>query len=286
LIRKGILRLVGPIEVVASPNPDNADLAARVTALEAQLSLSERHHTLSFWTALDKVYDIALQDRVISCIVCGNSSKRADYEILTSNCIFGGGKLERYRCPHCDCVFGAQKFIDQGEDMIGLDYELLYSRYKEGNTSDNEIRTFHSLGPKPNGSYVNWGCGAWNDTIPRLRGDSWNVWGFEPSAVVASEFIVSQKESLPAPLHGLFSNNVIEHFLDPVAQFKEFAALLPSGARMAHSSPCYEYRYEITRFHTIFLLGRSPEVLAERTGFKVVDRIKDGEYINVVFEKL
>ncbi len=55
---------------------------------------------------------------------------------------------------------------------------------------------------------------------------------------------------------------------------------------MAHSSPCYEYAYAFSRFHTVFLIGRSPEILAAKTGFRVTDRVKDGEYINVVFERI
>ena len=64
----------------------------------------------------------------------------------------------------------------------------------------------------------------------------------------------------------IFSNNVIEHFRDPVAQFEDFKTILANDGRMAHSSPCYEYAYPFTRFHTLFLIGKSPHVLAERTG--------------------
>ena len=279
-------RLIARRLNVPEPAPANLDLANRVTALEAQLALSERHHTNAFWSALDKIYDHVLIDRTLSCTVCGHSSKREGYEVLTSKCIFGGGKLERYRCPACDCIFGAQKFLDQAEDMLGLDYQLLYSRYREGNTTSNEIRTFNSLAPRQGNAYVNWGCGVWNTTVDRLRAEGSDVWGYEPSASVASSFVATQKENLPTPIAGIFSNNVIEHFVDPVAQFEEFNSILPVGGRMAHSSPCYEYRYAFTRFHTIFLLGRSPEMLAARTGFKVVEKIIDGEYTNVIFEKL
>jgi hypothetical protein len=53
---------------------------------------------------------------------------------------------------------------------------------------------------------------------------------------------------------------------------------------MAHSSPCYEYAYPFSRFHTLFLLGRSAHMLAEGTGFRLKNQTKDGEYINLVFE--
>jgi hypothetical protein len=218
--------------------------------------------------------------------VCGHSDKRSGFEILTSQCIFDGGKLERYKCPTCDCVFGAQKFLDQPDSMVDLDYRLLYSRYKEGDTADVEIWAFNSLKPEKSKPYINWGCGAWNDTVSRLRSENWDVWGYEPSAGISSSQVVGSVDQLPSPIAGIFSNNVIEHFLDPVSQFKQFHAILPTGGRMAHSSPCYEYRYEFTRFHTVFLIGKSPEVLAERTGFRVVDRLTNGEQINVVFEKI
>jgi hypothetical protein len=263
-----------------------AVLTERVSVLEAQLALSEKVHVAGFWWALDAIYDHTLHDRKLECIVCGHTGSRNGFEIHVSNCIFGGGRLERYGCPNCECIFGAQKFLDLSPDLIDLDYQLLYSRYKEADNTANEVRTFKSLLPDRGRSYVNWGSGAWNGTIGVMRAEGWDLWGYEPSAPAGGEFVATQKEGLPAAVAGLFSNNVIEHFTDPVAQFEEYASVLPAGARMAHSSPCYEYTYAFTRFHTVFLTGRSPEVLAGRTGFKIVDRVKDGEYINVVFERM
>ena len=62
--------------------------------------------------------------------------------------------------------------------------------------------------------------------------------------------------------------------------------LLKPGALMAHSTACYDYLYPSSRFHTVFLLGKSPEVLAQRSGFEIVSRGRDGEYINVVFRRI
>ena len=84
---------------------------------------------------------------------------------------------------------------------------------------------------------------------------------------------------------GIFSNNVIEHFRDPVSQFNDFREILKPGGSMAHSSPCYDYSYDFTRFHTLFLLGKSPYVLAERTGFSATETVRDGEYISFVFRR-
>ena len=134
--------------------------------------------------------------------------------------------------------------------------------------------------------YLDWGCGgAWSRTISQLRREGWDVWGYEPSAEAPGDFVVNQRSAIGAQFDGIFSNNVIEHFRDPVGQFNDFHQLLKPGGKMAHSSPCYEYSYEFTRFHTLFLLGKSPEILADRTGFQVTDRVKEGEYINLVFSK-
>ena len=77
---------------------------------------------------------------------------------------------------------------------------------------------------------------------------------------------------------------MIEHFLTPRDEFQTFARLLNSRGKMVHASPCYVWSYAYTRFHVLFLLGRSPEVLAARTGFKVTGRGGVGQYISLQFQ--
>lgn len=263
------------------------DLKVRLDQIEKQLQLAETYFVRAYWQALDRAYEVSLPTRDIRCIVCDYTDRRSGFGILTDQCMFGGGKLERYKCPQCDCIFGPQKYLDLEDSFVDLDYRLLYSRYSESNSTADEIKTFQSLNPKRGGLYLDWGCGgAWSKTISQLREQEYDVWGYEPSAETASDFVVNQRGAITARFDGIFSNNVIEHLRDPVAQFSDFHAILSDGGAMAHSSPCYEYTYAFTRFHTIFLTGRSPDILAERTGFKVIDRIQDSEYVNVVFHRL
>lgn len=265
-------------------NPE--EIASRLDRLERQLLLSETYSVKAFWQAIDQAYKSILPNIDIKCIICEYEDKRNGYDILEDKCYFNGGILERYKCPNCDAIFGPIKYLELPDSFVDLDYKLLYSRYSESDSSANEMRTFYSLKPAAGQLFLDWGCGgAWSPTVKHLRDGGWDVWGYEPSAETSSEFIVNHRDMISARFDAIFSNNVIEHFRDPVAQFRDFHAILKDGGSMAHSSPCYKYAYAFTRFHSIFLTGRAAETLAERTGFEIVERVQDGEYINVVYAK-
>lgn len=272
----------------ASARAEADALRIRLDKLEAQVALTERYFTEAFWGALDTAYESILAQRPLTCIVCGHTAGRDGFEIREDRCYFGGGRLERYVCPGCDCVFGPQKYLDLDEAFVGKDYQVLYSRYAEGDSTENELRAFSSLRAEPDGRYLDWGAGGgWNRTLETLTAGGWNIVAHEPNAGAAITASGAQVwDGVSGGFDGIFSNNVIEHFRDPVAQFHAFHALLKPGAKMAHASPCYDYCFAFTRFHSVFLLGRSPHVLAERSGFTVVDSERDGEYINYVFQRV
>jgi SAM-dependent methyltransferase len=266
---------------------DAEALRGRLDALEAQVALTERYFTEGFWNALDVAYEAILPHRPLTCVVCGHTAGRDGFEIREDRCYFGGGRLERYVCPACDCVFGPQKYLDLDEAFVARDYQVLYSRYSEGDSTENELRAFRALSADKGGRYLDWGAGGgWNRTLAILRDEGWNLVAHEPNSSSATTDLGAPVwDGVSGGFDGLFSNNVIEHFRDPVAQFRRFHELLRPEGRMAHASPCYDYCFAFTRFHSVFLLGRSPFVLAERTGFKVVDSERDGEYINYVFQR-
>ncbi len=218
------------------------------------------------------------------CPVCGYAIPLLDARSREDVCRFAGGRLRRFYCPKCDALVGPFKMLDMTPVELATEYAILYSTYSEGETVEDTVRTFQSLEPERGPVYLDWGCGWWSSAISRLRGDGWNVWGYEPTPGGPSDHIVSDMGHIAPGLAGIYSNNVIEHLTDPVATFQQMRALLRPGGRMAHSSPCYAERYLDTRFHTIFFLGRSIERLAERTGFKVVRRESDGEYMNTVLQ--
>lgn len=272
----------------ASARSEVDALRARLDKLEAQVALTERYFTEAFWSVLDKAHEAILAQRPLSCVVCGHTADRDGFEIREDRCYFGGGRLERYVCPGCDCVFGPQKYLDLDEAIVGKDYQVLYSRYAEGDSTENELRAFRALKPEAGGRYLDWGAGGgWNRTLETLIREGWTVIAHEPNAGEAvAESGAQVWDGASGGFDGIFSNNVIEHFRDPIAQFRKFHELLKPGAKMAHASPCYDYCFAFTRFHSVFLLGRPPHILAERTGFRVVDHERDGEYINYVFQRI
>jgi hypothetical protein len=262
-------------------------LELRLARIEARQRLLRDVVVRGFWQLRDRLDDATLAGRRMACPVCGRTEARDALEIRIDQCRFGGGRLERYVCPGCGCIYGPAKYLDLSQEMVEADYALLYDTYAEADSTVNELRAFRSLGPRSGGVYLDWGCGRWSSTIPRLRAEGYDVWGYEPSAPSEGKaFVVARREAISARFEGLFSNNVIEHMFRPVEEFRYFHTILAPGARMAHASPCYRYAYSDTRFHVVFLTGRSAEALAERTGFRVVGREEDGEFMNVVFERI
>src|SRR5580698_10227215 len=104
--------------------PAEEDLETRLRWLERQVELSEAHFTAAFWTALDAAYDSILPQRQIVCPICGRSDRRDGYEVLLDNCNFLGGRLERYRCPDCECVFGPLKYMDLSDEFVASDLRV------------------------------------------------------------------------------------------------------------------------------------------------------------------
>lgn len=176
--------------------------------------------------------------------------------------------------------------LDLTPRQLAIEYRMLYSVYEENDSTDVEIRAFHGGRPSRGGTFLNWGCGAWAQSIARLRDEGYDVWGFEPFAPSDHPFIVNHRGSLSAKFDIIFSNNVIEHVQDPVQALQEMAEHLSSNGVMVHASPCFELRYMDTRFHLFFYLGESFDRIAALAGLNIAEMVHDGEYIHAVLHRV
>lgn len=206
----------------------------------------------------------------VTCLLCGHAAPRQAYATRVSQCIFGGGRLERYVCPSCGCVFGPLKMMELDEKSLSAEYAQHYRVYCEGDSKWKEKAAFEALKPVKGGKYLNFGAGAWSKTTIDLRDAGWDVWDYEPYAPVDSRtwVIRSLSELQHHRFDGIFSNDVLEHFKDPVAALREMIGVLKPDGKMAHCTGCYEYAYEYTRFHYVFFTGKAVERLATAIGMK------------------
>ncbi len=237
------------------------------------------------WEAINLLDESTLPEYEPECILCRYSAKRAAFKIKEAQCIFGGGRLERYECPSCGCIFGPKKILELPPDVLAQDYKDLYSIYSESDSSKNEIRAFHMLSPKKNGIYLNYGSGAWSKSAAILQSEGYKVYTYDSFCDGGHPDMLTLEQVKLKKFDGIYSNNVIEHFIDPVVEFQFLRSLLKRGAAMSHASPCYEYLYEYTRFHTILFTGKSLKRLASAARMRLGKKTRDGEFICQIFRR-
>lgn len=240
---------------------------------------------------MDKLDETSIKDYKLICPICEGLIDRDLTQKHTSECVFLGGKLERYSCNTCGAIVGPVKMLKMSPEELSKDYVQSYSVFSEGDSTAAEKEAFYSLNPTKEGCYLNYGCGDWSHSIKELREEGYCVYGYEPYASITNEpYIIKSEEVLKTmKFDGIFSNNVLEHLADPIERFLFFGELLKDNTcLMAHSTPCYEYCYEYTRFHLVFYTGKSLEYLCEKTGFSVDGIIKKDppqDFYNVIYRK-
>jgi len=178
------------------------------------------------------------------------------------------------------------------KEELDYDYALHYSVFSENDTTEYEKHTFYQFKPQKEYKYLNYGCGVWSRTISELREEGYDVYGFDPYAQTSdNEYVLTSYEALKAMrFDGIFSNNVLEHLQNPLETLMLMKSLLKDDhSKMIHSTPCYEYLYEYTRFHLVFFTGHSLEILCRKAGltcYRHSDEVLNGErYISYHFEQ-
>jgi SAM-dependent methyltransferase len=249
-----------------------------------------KHQISSYWSLYDSLSKL-VQTRQLHdprfCPICSFSGIQSSFKEYAGYCIFGGGDLIRFQCPNCDVIFGPDKMLSLSSHALSEEYKWHYRVFSEGDSTELELRAFYAMQPKRDGVYLNWGSGTWSNTIEFLRSEGWNVYGYEPfsSQDRYDKHLATDSKSLSQlNFDGIFSNNVLEHLSNPIDDILEMKKLLKPGGVLLHATPCFEYLYEYTRFHLFFFLGRSRNILADRTKMKLKEFFQDGHFMYILLE--
>ncbi len=269
----------------------NIRYEAHISKMREDMGAVSRQLMRVKWKQIDDQRKMIEKDNdVLLCDICGYSDIRSNYEVMETECIFNGGRLERYVCPGCGVIFGPSKFAALGQDGINEDYWVHYLGFKEGDSTHKEIRAFKMLNPSKEKIYLNYGCGSWSKSVELLREEGYQVYGYEPYAAdIDNPYIIAGKENIKKMrFDGIFSNDLLEHLINPIEDLKFMKSLLlGADALMAHSTGCYEYVHEITRFHTHFFTGKSAQIMADKAGLDIIERCDDlteNDFICCVFK--
>lgn len=176
----------------------------------------------------------------------------------------------RHECPDCGVVFGTQRMLTMSPAELAAEYQLWFRKWPHwrDNTED-ELKLLQWLKPAPGERYLNWGCGHASRTSTAAGEQGLRLDGFDPYAPGDAPWLLRHYHQL-GQYDGIMSNNVLEHFQDPIRKLRVMASHLHPDAFMVHRTGCYEYRYEGSRLHMYFFLGKSVEVMAERAGLVAV----------------
>ena len=236
--------------------------------------MAEKKKIALKWNKIDKI-ECSLEEKTYRCLICDNEIDTTIAEKKICVCLFGGGKLVRYKCQNCEGITGPLKMLNLSKEELAEDYIQHYGIFQEGDTTEDEIRTFFKLNPQIGKKYLNYGCGGeWSKSLIELRKQGYDVYGYEPYATSSNvDYVFTQYSQMEGmKFDGIFSNNLIEHLSNPVKELMIMKSFLQEEGVMAHATACYEYLYPYTRFHLCFPIGKSAEIMFQRAGLELVER--------------
>lgn len=203
----------------------------------------------------------------VICYICEYSS--TIFEKYISKCNLPswhyGKELLRYKCPNCGVIFGTLEMIHLSLNELKESYIKLYKEYHESDSTARDIVVFNYLELKPGQTTINWGSGYKTNIV--------NVAKEQDITVIPYDPFMGNSE-LTGKYDGIFSNNMMEHLQNPVAELKKMKGYLKDDGVMIHKTPCWKYCYTQTEYHLYFFEGKSVEIMAEKVGL-VAERLQD-----------
>lgn len=179
-----------------------------------------------------------------------------------------GNDLLRYQCQNCGVIFGPLEILNESQESLKQRYQRLYdSGWREMDPTRVEIKIIEILNLKKGQTCLNWGGGSVSKTSQKVSDLGIVLDTYEPFDPYAKKAIT--KLDNIGMYDAIFSNNLMEHLQDPVAELMLMSNHLKDDGVMIHKTPCWEYVYEWTEYHLFFFVGKSPEIMAEKAGFTI-----------------
>ena len=199
----------------------------------------------------------------MSCYVCDFNINIPSCKIYKDNDMFEAGELTRYQCPNCDVIFGDLRFLNMTIDEISKDYEDVYSYYDESDTSKYILDILNTINLGKQKTYLDYACGKTYKTLNLLNSNGYNTYGFDSYVEMDHPKFLS-KINNDMKYDVIYSSNFIEHVINPVDDLNKLINLLDTNGKLVMISPCWEYCYSFTHYHTFFLIGKSVKYLCDR----------------------
>ena len=114
-----------------------------------------------------------------------------------------------------------------------------------------------ALNPSIDGVYLNWGAGV-STTSEKVKKLGYKLFNYDPFVNGLSNYI-SIDQINEMKFDGIISHNVLEHFRDPISELKLMKSLLKPNGSMIHSTGCYKYLFEYTKYHLFFFKNKFKE---------------------------
>lgn len=236
------------------------------------------------WSNLNHSYLTELK-----CYICDYNDNINKYTSLKCKDIFEAGELIRYQCPRCKVIFGDLRFLSLSPSQIAADYTDLYSFYSEGDTYKYILQTLvdTKVLENKNKSILDFACGDNNRIIPYLMSLGHNILGYD-KYVNNNSYVLKDLKGLKFDI--IYSSNYIEHLINPIEELNNLLNYLNDDGKLIFISPCFEYCYTQTHYHTFFFVEDSINYLCKKLNIKITFSKKiifdDNEFTTVkIFEK-
>jgi len=214
----------------------------------------------------------------LTCPLCQKTNNIETFKRFESYDLFQMDKIVRFQCAECDLIFGDLRVLSLSQDELIQDYKDTYSYFNEGTTDIWFINLFTDILKFPkNKKILDYGSGSTLKYHNVLNNQGFNI-------DVYDKFLFSY--NLEKNYYDIvFSHNVIEHLINPVDDVNEMLNYLKHDGILVISSPCWNYCYEFTHFHTFFFVNRSVEILISKLNLLLLDNIETNDTIIKIFKR-